>query len=131
VPDIAAELGVARSTAYQWVKHLPLDSGDAEAARGRREHSKRMTDARWDAYRRVREETQAEVRSAVAETVASLSARDLLLLGAAIYWCEGGKSKPWRRAERSPSSTAIPHCSHCFCVTWRRRGLVGIRSGFV
>lgn len=24
----------------------------------------------------------------------------MLLLGAAIYWCEGTKSKPWRRGER-------------------------------
>ena len=29
-----------------------------------------------------------------------LDERDLLILGAAIYWCEGSKSKPWRRDER-------------------------------
>ncbi|MGW0103512.1 hypothetical protein, partial [Nocardia sp. NPDC003354] len=30
--------------------------------------------------------------------VGGLGERDLLMLGAAIYWCEGAKSKPWRRA---------------------------------
>ena len=35
VNDIAVELGVARSTAWLWVKHLPLDP-DSERARSRR-----------------------------------------------------------------------------------------------
>ena len=35
VNDIALELGVARSTAWQWVKHLPLDL-DSDRARRKR-----------------------------------------------------------------------------------------------
>lgn len=34
-PDIARQLGVARSIAYQWVRHLPFDR-DSERARQRR-----------------------------------------------------------------------------------------------
>jgi transposase len=95
VPEIAVELGVARSTAFQWTRHIPLDS-DAERARERREHSKRMTDARWAAHRQERDRRRAEIQSTSTKVVGALAERDLLLLGAAIYWCEGEKAKPWR-----------------------------------
>ncbi|WP_176737305.1 helix-turn-helix domain-containing protein [Micromonospora citrea] len=45
VPEIARRVGVARSTAYQWVCHLPIDSDSDEARARRRAHSKVMTDA--------------------------------------------------------------------------------------
>ena len=38
VTDIATELGVAKSTAYQWVKHLPLDP---DSDRARQRHAQR------------------------------------------------------------------------------------------
>ena len=97
VDDIARQLGVAKSTAYQWVKHLPLDPDDDAARQRRRAHSKLMTDARWAAHREARDAAQAAERARAAAAVESLDERDLLLLGAAIYWCEGAKSKPWRR----------------------------------
>ncbi|WP_346536625.1 helix-turn-helix domain-containing protein [Micromonospora sp. DPT] len=90
VNDIAQRLGVAKSTAYQWVRHLPLDADDEAAAR-RRAHSKVMTDARWAAHRAARDEAQAAAHRAAAGVVGVLTERDLLLLGAAIYWCEGSK----------------------------------------
>ncbi|WP_223256478.1 helix-turn-helix domain-containing protein [Micromonospora endophytica] len=97
VPEIARRLAVSRSTAYLWVRHLPLDR-DAEQERQRRQaHSKAMTEARWSAHRRTRDEAQAETHAAAGRTVGQLSDRDVLLLGAIAYWCEGTKSKPWRR----------------------------------
>lgn len=95
VNDIALELGVAKSTAYQWVRHLPLDR-DAERARRKREHAKLMTEAQWAARRQARVAEQAAERAAAAETVGRLSDREVLLLGAVAYWCEGSKGKPWR-----------------------------------
>ncbi|KAB1906746.1 helix-turn-helix domain-containing protein [Micromonospora sp. AMSO1212t] len=95
VNEIAARLGVAKSTAYQWVRHLPLDPDD-ETAERRREHSKAMTEARWSAYREARDAAQAAEQARAAGVVGGLGERDLLMLGAAIYWCEGAKSKPWR-----------------------------------
>ncbi len=97
VNRIAAQLGVAKSTAHQWVRHLPLDPDD-ETAERRREHSKAMTEARWGAYRRERDAAQVAEHVRAAGVVGGLGERDLLMLGAAIYWCEGAKSKPWRRA---------------------------------
>jgi transposase-like protein len=99
VNDLARELGVAKSTAYQWVKHLPLDP-DTDRAREKREHAAVMNAARWGVHRDERDRRQAEVHAAATAEVGELSDRDVLLLGAAIYWCEGAKSKPWRRADR-------------------------------
>ncbi len=95
VNDIALEIGVARSTAWQWVKHLPLDL-DSDRARMKREHARMMSSAQWDARRRLRDERRAATQKDAAAAVGDVSERELLMVGAAIYWCEGKKSKPWR-----------------------------------
>jgi transposase len=99
VNDIAVTLGVAKSTAYAWVKHLPLDP-DTDRARTKQEQAARMIAGRWDAHRADRDRHRAQVHTAMADAVGDLAERDLMILGAAIYWCEGAKSKPWRRDER-------------------------------
>jgi hypothetical protein len=99
VNDLATKLGVAKSTAYAWVKHIPLDP-DAERARQKQEHSALMSAGRWEARREERDRSQASVHDRAAADVGDLSDRDLLIVGAAVYWCEGSKSKPWRRLDR-------------------------------
>ncbi|MGI5214340.1 helix-turn-helix domain-containing protein [Plantactinospora sp. CA-290183] len=100
VPEIATELGVARSTAYQWLRHLPLDQDPEAGAVRRRAHSRRMTEARWAAHRETRDAARAAEHARAAAGINPLDGRDLLMLGAVIYWCEGTKSKPWRRDDR-------------------------------
>jgi transposase len=95
VNDIAVELGVARSTAWNWVRHLPLDP-DTERARHKREHARIMTDARWREHRTDRDARRVERQQRGSELVNGLTPRDLMLLGAVVYWCEGSKTKPWR-----------------------------------
>lgn len=95
VNDIALELGVATSTAWLWVKHLPLDR-DTERARRKAAHARTMTDARWAERRLARDERRARLLAEAGGAVGQLSGRDLALLGAVAYWCEGTKSKPWR-----------------------------------
>jgi hypothetical protein len=99
VNDLAVKLGVAKSTAYAWVKHIPLDPS-AERAREKQEHAALMIAGRWDDHRRERDRSQADVYADVAAEVGQVSEREVFLVGAAIYWCEGAKSKPWRRNER-------------------------------
>jgi hypothetical protein len=94
-PEIAARLGIARSTAYRWTRHIPLADTPQRRIR-RQEHSRRMTDAQWGAHRADRDRAHAEQVAAVAAAVGELTDRDVTLIGAAIYWCEGAKSKPWR-----------------------------------
>jgi len=99
VPSIARELGVARSTAFQWTRHIPLVQDTAEAQR-RQAHARMMTDARWERHRLERDEQRQRLAVESAGEIGALDERDLLLLGAVIYWCEGSKSKPWRQDVR-------------------------------
>lgn len=99
VNDLAIEVGVAKSTVHAWVKHIPLDR-DTERARRKQEHAAVMAAGRWDAKRAERDHRQGEVHAEAGAAVGRLSDRDLLILGAAVYWCEGAKSKPWRRLDR-------------------------------
>jgi len=99
VNDLATKLGVAKSTAYLWVKHIPLDP-NAERAREKQEHAALMIAGRWEEHRRERDRSQADIHAIAAEDVGELTDRELLMVGAAIYWCEGAKSKPWRRLDR-------------------------------
>ena len=55
-----------------------------------------MTDTRWEPHRQARDAERAAVNEAAAVWVDQLSEREVLLLGAATYWCEGTKAKPWR-----------------------------------
>jgi hypothetical protein len=95
VNDIALELGVARSTAWRWVRHLPLDP-DSDRARLKREHAKVMTDARWERSRSDRANRRLSIYQATAESVGLIATPELIRLGAIMYWCEGTKVKPWR-----------------------------------
>jgi transposase len=95
VNDIALELGVATSTAWQWVRHLPLDK-DSDRARRKAEHAKVMTDAQWQERRAQRDASRGSTVTGAQAWVGRLDDRELLLIGAMAYWCEGAKAKPWR-----------------------------------
>jgi len=96
VPEIAAALTVSKSTAYLWVKHLPLDETSERAQQRRSEHSRRISETRWEPMRQKRDADRAATNAAQAEWVEELSDREIKLLGAVAYWCEGRKAKPWR-----------------------------------
>jgi hypothetical protein len=95
VNDIALEVGIARSTAWLWTKHIPLDR-ESERARLKVETGKLTSAAKWEAYRRRRDANRASTAAQAGLVVGALTERDLLLIGAGIYWCEGKKTKPWR-----------------------------------
>jgi len=120
---------VARSTAWLWVRHLPLDPS-TERAQAKAEHSKLMTDARWMKHRADRDAEHERVTSEAAAFVGDLSEREILLLGAAIYWCEGSKSKPWRRSERIIFTNSDPHLIRLFLMFLRTVGLKTDQIGF-
>jgi len=99
VNDLAVRLNVAKSTAYTWVKHIPLDA-DAERARQKQEHAALMSAGRWEAHRVERDRRQADEKARAVADVGEITERDVLLSGALVYMCEGAKSKPWRRLDR-------------------------------
>ncbi|MCP2325532.1 transcriptional regulator with XRE-family HTH domain [Hamadaea flava] len=105
VPVIAEELGVARSTAWQWTKHIPL-TGDPVDAERRRANARRMTDARWTRHRAERAAQRHRLAAESAARIGPLDDRDLLLLGSVVYWCAGAKATPARPNERVELVTA-------------------------
>ena len=53
----------------------------------------------WEAERPARDAARSAIRDAAAAEIGRLSEREILLIGAIAYWCEGAKSKPHRRHE--------------------------------
>jgi len=96
--ELAAALGVAKSSISLWVRHLPRPDrlSYAECRKRSAEGARRY----WAAERPVREARHAAVRESAAAEIGELTDRELLIAGAIAYWCEGAKSKPHRRSDR-------------------------------
>ena len=96
--EIAAALGVAKSSVSLWVRDLPRPARlSYEECRKR---SAEGTHRYWAAERSVREVSRAATRETAATQIGALTDREMLIAGAIAYWCEGGKSKPYRRSDR-------------------------------
>jgi hypothetical protein len=96
--QIAAALGVAKSTVSAWVHDMPWpDRLSYEECRQRSAEGSRLF---WAAERPEREARREAVRAAAADEIGSLTAREVLIAGAIAYWCEGSKSKPHKLRER-------------------------------
>src|SRR5215470_18286618 len=96
--QIAAELGVSKSSVSLWVRDLPRPArlSYAECRQRAAEGARRY----WETERRVREAKREAVRASAAADIGSLTQRELLIAGAIAYWCEGSKSKPYNRQDR-------------------------------
>lgn len=94
--EIVEELGVSKSSVSLWVRDVPgprRGPRDAEAVHA---HMDMMRAARRANTERAREETKAAAFAEVGE----LTDRELMLVGAGLYWAEGTKDKPHARRER-------------------------------
>lgn len=58
-----------------------------------------MREARWGPHRRRMEAERAEARRSARSEIGALSDRELFLVGVALYWAEGTKSKAHARRE--------------------------------
>ena len=94
-PEIAQKLGVSKSSVSLWVRDLPAPDRVQRAS----DHARRMGRAYWDAENARRDAAREQTKCAAAEQVGALTAREMLLVGAALYWAEGSKDKPWSRRE--------------------------------
>ena len=96
--EIAAALGVSKSSVSLWVRDMPRPERlSYEECRKRSAEGARLY---WEVERPVREAEREAVRAAAAGQICMLSKREILIAGAIAYWCEGAKSKPHRRQER-------------------------------
>ncbi|MFD9948009.1 helix-turn-helix domain-containing protein [Nonomuraea sp. NPDC059023] len=93
-PEIAAELGVSKSSVSLWVRDLPREGRLSYAeSRRRNDEGRRRYWAEEGARRRAERE---DVRQRAQDEIGVLSDREILIAGAIAYWCEGAKNKPHR-----------------------------------
>ena len=96
--EIAAALGVSKSSVSLWVRDMPVPARlSYEECRKRAAEGSRLY---WETERPVREAQREAVRAAAAGQIGVPSKREILIAGAIAYWCEGAKSKPHRRSEQ-------------------------------
>src|SRR5580704_9177321 len=96
--DIATALGVSKSSVSLWVRDMPRPERlSYQECRKRSAEGSRLY---WETERPAREARREEARAAAAARIGVLSEREILIAGAIAYWCEGAKSKPYRRRDR-------------------------------
>jgi transcriptional regulator with XRE-family HTH domain len=121
--EIASQLGVAPKTAFDWCRGVPVPP---RAVHGRTaEEARAMGRAYWDAELARRDVERQGVIGRHRDRVGEINERELELLAAVAYWCEGSKSKPWRRSEYLQFINSDPDLIRIF-VTWLQRRGVGI-----
>ncbi|MEU6893429.1 helix-turn-helix domain-containing protein [Streptomyces sp. NPDC046557] len=101
--QIQTELGCSKSSVSLWVRDLPKVDHRTPQEQGRDAALKR-----W-AFEGPRREAAREASiDAARAAVGGLSDRELFLIGAALYWAEGSKSKPYRRSETATFINSDP-----------------------
>ena len=96
--DIAASLGVSKSSVSLWVRDIPRPGrlSYEECRKRSAEGAQRY----WAAERPLREARREAVRAAAAAEIGPLTEGEILIAGAIAYWCEGAKTKARRRQDR-------------------------------
>lgn len=96
--DIALQLGVSKSSVSLWVRDMPRPArlSHEECKKRAAEGARRY----WEAERPAREARLLAISAAAAAEIGSLSDREVLVVGAMAYWCEGAKNKPYRKTNR-------------------------------
>lgn len=104
--QIAAQLGVSKSSVSLWVRDLPRPERlSYEEWRSRVAAAQR---AYWEVQRPQNEARREATRAAAAAQIGSLSDRETLIAGAVAYWCEGAKNKPYHRHDRVTFTNSDP-----------------------
>ncbi|MEU1279683.1 hypothetical protein [Streptomyces sp. NPDC005805] len=92
--QIQLELGCSKSSISLWVRDLPKPE-----PRHTEEEQRALMNAGLARVRAARDEERKAMKAEAERSVGALSDRELMLVGTALYWAEGGKDKPWDRRE--------------------------------
>ncbi|WNI31410.1 hypothetical protein [Streptomyces sp. ITFR-6] len=117
--QIQVELGCSKGSISSWVRDLP------KPPRRSREDASAIARRGWEATLHRRETERLQTRESARRETASLSDRELFLVGVALYWAEGTKSKSYRRSERVSFINSDPDVIGVF-LAWLR--LLGFTS---
>ncbi|MBD9734431.1 hypothetical protein IGX29_21985 [Streptomyces sp. H28] len=111
---IQVELGCSKGSISLWVRDLPKP----ERKRSREEASA-IAKRGWEATLRLREEKRRQTKAAAASEIGALTDRELFIVGVALYWAEGSKSKSYSRRERVTFVNSDPDMITTF-LAWLR-----------
>ncbi|AWT47634.1 MULTISPECIES: helix-turn-helix domain-containing protein [Streptomyces] len=92
--QIQAELGCSKSSVSLWVRDLPHPEPKCTP-----EERRARMNAGLARLRSSQDREREALKKAAAAAIGELSARELFIVGVALYWAEGAKDKPYRRTE--------------------------------
>ncbi|MFE6164632.1 hypothetical protein ACFQ7F_37645 [Streptomyces sp. NPDC056486] len=92
--QIQVELGCSKGSISLWVRDLPRPE-----RRDSSEQAKLAARKRWEHELAVRDVARQHTKETAAQSVGSVSGRELFLVGVGLYWSEGSKDKPYDRRE--------------------------------
>jgi hypothetical protein len=92
--QIQVELGCSKSSISLWVRDLPKPE-----PRYTDEERRARMNAGLAHLRAAQDQERQETKRAAREEIGRLSDREVFIAGAALYWAEGAKDKPYRRCE--------------------------------
>jgi hypothetical protein len=90
--------GVSKGSVSLWVRDMPR-LGRLSYEEFRKRNAEGIA-RYWAAERPVREARRQSVSDSAAAQIGQLNDREVVIAGAVAYWCEGGKNKPYRNANR-------------------------------
>ena len=96
--EIAADLGVSKSSVSLWVRDIPRPERLTYEECAKRQAA--AVAAYWSGERRRRAAAREAIRAREQQAIGPLTEREILIAGAIAYWCEGAKNKPHRRYDR-------------------------------
>ncbi|WP_336054072.1 hypothetical protein [Streptomyces sp. CA2R101] len=117
--EIQIALGCSKSSISLWVRDLPKPPPRRTPA----EQARIAREKRWEHELAVRETERRRTKSAATQEVGDLSDRELLFTGAALYWAEGSKDKPYARREHVQFVNSDPGVIRLF-LAWLK--LLGV-----
>lgn len=106
--QIAAQLGVSKSSVSLWVRDLPRPGRGPLSYQAFRERQAAGVRRWWAAQRPLREAQRGAARAAAAGEIGKLSDRETIIAGAVAYWCEGAKDKSYRRSNQVRFTNSDP-----------------------
>jgi hypothetical protein len=99
--EIHALTGASQGSLSVWLRDVRASAKSSETIRQRAEH-RRLTGLRDRAERTAiaRSIRRSDAVATAMGQIGSVSDRELLLIGVALYWAEGAKNKPWAVRDR-------------------------------
>ncbi|WP_030684898.1 helix-turn-helix domain-containing protein [Streptomyces sp. NRRL B-1347] len=107
--EIKTELGCSKSSVSLWVRDLPKPE-----PRCTPEEQRARMNAGLAKLRAAQDRERIATRQAATASVGPLSDRELFIIGVALYWAEGTKSKPYARRERVTFVNSDPEMIELF-----------------